>query len=321
MLVVLLGAGLWIRHEADPGAPGAVVIVRLPAAGSASGVAGTLADHGVVTSSLLFDVYAKAKGAPAVAAGAYRFRRHEAFSAVLSALSSGPPTTPVTLPEGFDLAQIAARVGTIPGHSAAGFLAAARSGQVRSPYEPAGRSDLEGLLFPATYAIGLDESDTQIIRQMVDRFDEVASQLGLTQTAAKLHISPYQAVIVASIVEREAKVPPDLPKVAQVVYNRLSAGMRLQIDATVIYGLGGHITSLSSHDLAVDTPYNTYLHAGLPPTPIANPGIPSLQAALQPTPGPWLYYVVTSPDGGESFSATYAGQQANIALARSRGLG
>lgn len=319
--VVLVGAAVaWVDHEANPGKAGPPVVVSLPA-GPASSLGGVLSSHGVVGQGWLFDLYARAKGDPSVQPGAYLLHRSDSFSGALTALSNGPPEYKVTIPEGYTVAQIAERVGRLPGHSPAGFLAAARSGRVRSPYEPPGSSNLEGLLFPDTYSVGLKDSDESVLEQMVKRFDQVAASVGLDKAPSEVGISPYQAVTVASIVEREAKLPPDRGKVARVVYNRLQQGMHLDIDATVIYGLGGGITDLTQKDLQTPTPYNTYLISGLPPTPIANPGIPSLQAALSPTAGPWLYYVVTSPDGGESFSATYAGQQANIALAKSRGLG
>ncbi len=235
---------------------------------------------------------------------------------------AGPPTWAVTIPEGFTLKQIAARVGrVVPGHTDNGFLATANGGTVRSPYEPAGVDSLEGLLFPDTYTVGPGDSDARILRRMVDRFDEVASTVGIDQAAARVGITPYQAVIVASMVEREARLTGDRGKVAQVIYNRLHASMKLQIDSTVIYGLGGDLDNVTGSDLAIPTPYNTYLIPGLPPTPIASPGQPSLEASILPTPGPWLFFVVVSPDGGEAFSVTLAQQQANEALARERGLG
>ncbi len=320
--LVLLAGGfaLWANHEANPGQRGAAETVSLPG-GPASSLGSALASRKVVSQGWLFSLYARVKGDVSVQPGTYLLHRDDSYSDVLSTLSAGPPQYRLTIPEGFTLDEIAARVGAIRGHSSAAFLAAARSGRVRSPYEPAGSTDLEGLLFPDTYTVSLGESDDQIIQQMVSRFDQVADQVGLSQASPQLGVTPYQAVIVASIVEREAKLAQDRGKVARVVYNRLAAGMRLQIDSTVIYGLGGRVTNLTNSDLKIPTPYNTYLIQGLPPTPIANPGIPSLQAALSPTPGPWLYYVVTSPDGGESFCSDYACQQANEALAASRGLG
>ncbi|HUI04814.1 MAG TPA: endolytic transglycosylase MltG, partial [Acidimicrobiales bacterium] len=138
---------------------------------------------------------------------------------------------------------------------------------------------------------------------------------------AALGISPYQAITVASIVQKEGVYPENLGKVSRVVYNRLARGKPLQMDSTVLYSEhrdGGPVTPA---DLALNTPYNTYLHDGLTPTPIAFPSQGALRAALHPTPGDWLYFVVVTKDGTEAFSDTLAGQLANERLAQSRGLG
>jgi UPF0755 protein len=118
------------------------------------------------------------------------------------------------------------------------------------------------------------------------------------------HLSPYQILTIASMVEREAKVPEDRPKIARVIYNRLAKGQPLQIDATVQYALGDGKPRLSTEDLQVDSPYNTYLHTGLPPTPIASPGEASIEAAIRPADGPWLFYVLIDGDGHHAFTAS-----------------
>lgn len=234
--------------------------------------------------------------------------------------SRGPSSYAVVVPPGFTMAQVAAQVGAVPGHSAHRFLVSAQSGLVRSPYEPKDVKSLEGLLFPGTYSVTAGESDLELLRTMVGRFDTEGARIGLSHAPSLVHVSPYQAVTVASMVEREAGLPGDRGKVATVVYNRLAKGMKLQIDATVIYALGHPVTALSLKDLQVDSPYNTYRVQGLPPTPIASPSVASLEAALHPTSGPWLYYVVVSANGKEAFSDTYAQQLQNIALAKRRGV-
>jgi UPF0755 protein len=164
------------------------------------------------------------------------------------------------------------------------------------------------------------ESDTVLVQQMVDRFSSQAAAAGLSTGAAALGVTPYQAVVVASIVQKEGVYEENDGKVARVIYNRLARGMPLQMDSTVLYSEhrdGGPVTAA---DLALDTPYNTYLHAGLTPTPICFPSGASLAAALSPTPGNWLYFVVVSSEGNEAFSSTLAGQEANERLAASRGL-
>ena len=321
ILTVLALGGLWVEHQFNPSGPvGPAVDLTIPPGASTRAISNELARAGVISHPLLFLVYLKLHGAAPLRSGTYAVHRHDSYGAVVKALEGSVVMDRLTIPEGFTLDQIAARVGRLPGHSAAHFLAVAGSGAVRSPYQPTGSTGLEGLLFPDTYLIAPGESDQEILTQMVDRFDQVAASAGLSNGARGRGLTAFQVVTVASMVEREAKVPTDRPLVAEVIYNRLGRGMDLQIDATVLYALGPGHTSISSADLAVDSPYNTYLHPGLPPGPIADPGLPSLEAALHPASGPYLYYVVVQANGREAFSTTLAGQEQNIALARSRGL-
>jgi UPF0755 protein len=180
---------------------------------------------------------------------------------------------------------------------------------------------LEGLLGTGVYQVLPGESDATLLQQMVDRFDTTAEAVGLQSGAAALGMTPYQVVTVASIVQKEGVYSQNLAKVARVVDNRLARGMALQMDSSVLYSEhrdGGPVTSA---DLALDSPYNTYLHKGLTPTPICFPSQASLEAALHPATGSWLYFVVVQRDGTEAFADTFAEQLANEQLAKSRGLG
>jgi UPF0755 protein len=304
-----------------PGGPGTAVYMTVPPGASSAQVGQLLASHRVILSPGLFRWYLRFHTPVSFRAGTYAAHLHESYVAAIRDLTGTELTARLTIPEGFTLQQVADRVGRLPGRSSTRFLALAKSGQVRSRYEPSGVDNLEGLLFPATYAVTPDEPDLQILSQMVGAFDERAAAMGLDNAPADVGVSPYQALVVASLVEREAKLDPDRGLVAEVVYNRLAKAMKLQIDATVIYALGGHVSVVTNADLQVSSPYNTYRVTGLPPTPIASPGLPSLEAALHPPAGKFLYYVVVKADGTEAFSSTFAGQEANIALARSRGLG
>lgn len=319
--LTLAGLGLlWVEHELNPASqPGRTVDVTIPRGAAAARIGAILAADHVIAHPFWFRLYVRLHGGR-FQAGEFALREHESYAAAIRALEGPQMATRLVIPEGFTIAQIAERVGAIPGHTQSGFLSAAGSGEVRSPYEPPGSENLEGLLFPDTYLVTPGESDRQILQQMVDRFDQVAAQVDLARAAAAQGVSPYQAVIVASLVEREAKLARDRPLVAEVVYNRLARGMRLQIDATVLYALGPGHQSLTAADLGIQSPYNTYLVGGLPPGPIADPGLAALEAALHPARGNYLYYVVVAADGQEAFSTTLAGQDANIALARSRGL-
>ncbi len=163
----------------------------------------------------------------------------------------------------------------------------------------------EGFLFPATYIIEPATDAEGQLTAMVSRFDQAADSVGLTERAADVDLTPYEVVIVASLLEAEAR-PEDFAKVARVIYNRLEAGMRLQLDATVNYALGRTDLRLNSDDLDVDSPYNTYRNKGLPPGPINSPGEAALEAALAPADGPWIYYVTVNPETGKTkFTDSY----------------
>lgn len=309
----------WYEGEVGGGPRGPRTIVDVAQGASVSDVTASLARRGVVGSSLAFHIYLLLHGTPTVQPGGYLLYRREGFAQVRAELASGPDVFPVTLPAGFTEFETAERVAQLPGHSVASFTAAAA--QVHSPYQPAGSTNLDGLLGTGTYIVVPHESDTSLVQQMVDRFVALANSSGLTARAEALGITPYQAVTVASIVQKEGVYAQNVGKVARVVYNRLARGMPLQMNSTVLYSEhrdGGPVTS---SDLALNTPYNTYLHTGLTPTPICFPSAASLAAALAPPPGGWLYFVVVSNDGTEAFSDTLAGQEANEQLAKSRGVG
>lgn len=233
----------------------------------------------------------------------------------------GPPSFPVTVLVGTTVLELAQQVGDdVPQWTARQFLQAASSGRVRSPFEPKGVQDLDGLLAPGTYQVHPSETPEQLLRAMVRRFDHEARALGLTPSTHVRGLDAYQLITVASIVEKEGYVPENFGKVAEVIDNRLARGMPLQMDSTVLFALhqdGGPVTPA---DEEVRSPYNTYLHTGLTPTPICFPSPGALRAALHPTPGPWLYFELVSPSGREAFETTYAQHLRDIALAHARGL-
>ena len=321
LLVVGTVGVFWVRRQINPGGrAGPAVAVSIPPGSSTEHIASVLGHAGVIHSPTIFRFYVKLKGAGPLLPGAYRLNKNSKYDDVIAALEKGPPVTlqRFTVPEGFTLAEIAARVGTLPGRSAAKFLAAATDGAVHSPYQSPGSNNLEGLLFPATYEVRPNEDEVSIVQRMVDAFDQQADSLGLTQAAATVGLTPYQVVIVASMVEREAKLDEDRGPIASVIYNRLKKGTALQINATLMYG--EHVTDPHQIDLKADTPYNTYKYTGLPPTPIASPGVPSLQAAASPPTTPYLYYVLIDPSGKHAF-ATTASEFAKLeAEARAKGL-
>ena len=235
--------------------------------------------------------------------------------AALMALGETAKNT-VTVPEGFTVKQIARRLAGAGLVNEAAFLTLAETqGKTFSVHGWTPPPNLEGYLFPDTYTLPKGATAREIIQQMVENFDvRVVRPYGVA--AAKLPGGLPATVTLASLVEREAEVDSDRPLIAAVYRNRLQAGMRLQCDATVQYALPQHKTRLFYADLRVESPYNTYLHAGLPPTPIACPGLPSIKAALHPASVDYLYYVA-GPDGRHHiFSRTLAEQDAAIARVR-----
>ncbi len=240
--------------------------------------------------------------------GTYHLATNEPYSRVVAALEAGPVLVvePLRVPEGYTIRQMAAALGRLRGVgvSPGAFVTAATGGQVRSPYEPAGTNNLEGLLFPATYPVRQGEAPDDLVQYMVDTFDSHAAQLNLAVAAGKLHYSAYQVVIVASIVEREAKLEVDRGPIASAIYNRLAAGMPIGAESTLLYAFGDPKAGVGPE---TPNPYNTLLNKGLPPTPIANPGLPSLEAALHPPHTSYLYWVEVNPDGKMGYASTSAG--------------
>jgi UPF0755 protein len=319
-MLVAGGAFVWFQRQVNPpGAPGEQVSVTIPQGAASGTIAAILDDKGVISSARIFKIYLRLHPG-GLEAGTYSFAKQSSIGDVVDALKAGPKQTFVrlTIPEGFTINQIAERVGKLPGKSAEAFLAAAKSDRVRSAFEPASVHNLEGLLFPDTYFIEAKDTEEDILTRMVVKFDEVATAEGLS--AGALGHSAYETLTIASLVESEGKVADDRPKIARVIDNRLSAGMLLQVDATVIYARGGRRADgrVLFSDLKIQSPYNTYAVKGLPPTPISAAGRAAIHAALHPTPGPWLFYVKFQSDGTHKFSVTLAEHNAAVQDAKRR---
>lgn len=322
VLVPLLAVGGWFWYQVDPpGDPGHRVTIEVGQGWGVRDIGDELARRGVVGSSFAFQAYVKLVGAGPFRAGTYQLREDLGAQAASDALEQQPGQRyrSLALPPGMTLGEIAARVGTLPGLSAERFLAAASSGQVRSRYQPAGVTSLEGLTWPDTYYVSKDETEVDVLRTLVRQFDTQATKAGLGRAE-----DPYATVTVASLIQTEAKLDSERPLIAAVVDNRLHDGMPLQIDATVIYAReaagGAHAGPLTDADFARQSPYNTYRVKGLPPTPISTVSVASLEAALHPADVPYLYYVLIDPSGRHRFATTYAEHQRNVAEARRKGL-
>jgi UPF0755 protein len=322
VLVVILAFVLWYELEANALGPrGKQVVVTVAQGESANSVVDTLSQKGVIGSSWAFRVSEVFHGTPTVLAGSYLMHQNLTFAEVRTLLGAGPNIYPVDVRPGFTLSEVAQRVGEIPGHTPATFESAASSGAVHSMFSPPGSNNLEGMLGTGEYLILPGESDLTIVQDMVTRFDTDAQASGLsTASATALGTTPYQAIIIASIVEKEGYIPVNMPKVSRVIYNRLAQNIALQMDSTVLYAIGQDGGPVTTNDLKIQSPYNTYLNKGLTPTPICMPSPTALSAALHPPPGAWLYFVLVQKNGVMAFSDTFAEQQANEQLAKSRGL-
>lgn len=328
------GVGFWVVRQLDPpGTAGKAVNFTVNAGETVDSLSERLESQGFITSAAVFRWYADRQGDVVLTPGYYQLKPKDSMSNLLDVLRTPPAQTyvKVTFPEGYTLAQIAARLQRdVARLDAAKFTQVATSGVIRSQYQPEGVTSLEGLLFPDTYQVAGNEDETSVVRRLVQQMNLVGQKLGLDLAPQKVGYSPYQVLTVASMVEREAKTDEDRALIAQVIYNRLRANMPLQVDATLFYGQDA---SLPFDKLkAIQSPYNTYLVQGLPPTPIANPGRKSIQAALAPAANPdpkdcpkgkpcaWLYYVlIDKTTGKHAFATSLAEHQANVAKARANG--
>jgi UPF0755 protein len=270
---------------------------------------------GVIGSTRLFRLYASMRGHDRrIRAGTYVMSRGMSWPAVVSALTQGTGLIhTVTIPEGYAIADIAPLLARTLGVDADSVIAATRDSATRERLDVP-TPTLEGYLFPDTYSFPDGTSGRAAVETMVKRFEQVW-QPEWNAKLDQLALSRHDVVTLASIVEKEAKIPAERPVIAAVYLNRLRIGMKLQADPTVQYALGRHSPRLFYKDLRVDSPYNTYEHAGLPPGPIASPGRASIVASLEPAAVPYRYFVAHA-DGHHEFHTDYASHERAVAAVR-----
>jgi peptidoglycan lytic transglycosylase G len=284
---------------------GAAVRVIIPRGATFRAAADSMAAKGVIRSPLAFRIYARARGLDRqIQAGTYLLRPGTSWKEVVGAMNGGTGLiNRITIPEGFTIAQITSVLVRSLHATPDSVDAAVRDSALRARVsDPA--ATLEGYLFPDTYIFEPGTTARQAVTEMVKRFEREWKP-GFDAQAAALGRSRHEIVTMASIVEKEARLPEERPVIAAVYYNRLKDGMPLQADPTVQYAMGRHTERVLYRDLTIDSPYNTYLYPGLPPGPIASPGGASLRAALAPARVPFLYFVA-APDGHHEFRATIA---------------
>ena len=277
--------------------------------------ADSLEKAGVIGSARLFRIYASVGGHDRrIRAGTYIMARRLSWAATVSALTDGTGLIrTVTIPEGYSIVDIAPVLARALGADQDSVLAATRDSALRERLDVP-TPTLEGYLFPDTYAFADGTTPRVAVQVMVKRFEQVWEP-AWNQRLEQLALSRHDILALASIVEKEAKLPAERPVIAAVYLNRLRSGMRLQADPTVQYALGRHSTRLYYKDLRIDSPYNTYEHAGLPPGPIASPGRASIVAALNPAAVPYRYFVAHM-DGHHEFHVDYRSHERAVAAVR-----
>jgi UPF0755 protein len=300
-------AALWDRSS-----PAGDRTVVIPQGSTFSDAGASLVREGVVAHPLLFRLLARLRGVEGhVEAGEYAFPAHETTPEVLDRIVGGRGQIArwLTVPEGYTAREIARTLATRGLGSASDYEAYFARNSI-DLYGTRTRS-LEGYLFPNTYLLPIPASPEVTARIMVEEFQKELP--GDAQARAHaLGLTVPEVITVASLIEREAKADDERPLIASVIYNRLRRKMPLQIDASIEYALPRHAAVITRADLAIDSPYNTYRNAGLPPTPIANPGRPSILAAFEPARTDYLYYVYKG-NGYHAFARTYQEHAANVA--------
>jgi UPF0755 protein len=297
----------WCEGASGPREPVTLVV---PEGASAADVVDLLHGSGVIRCGAVSRLAVRGdERADAILAGERELTTNMTLDEAIAVLAAPPPPAPtvtLTIPEGLRLTEIADRVAEL-GVPRSRFLSVAESGDhVLAPYLPRGAGTTEGFLFPKTYEF---RAEGLTARAVVDRLlaqfaDEVADLPW--HRAEELGLSPYEVVIVASMIEGEAKIEDERPLIAAVIYNRLREGMTLGIDATLRYVDPNPEDGLTESDLEIDSPYNTRKYRGLPPTPINSPRLASIRAALQPADVSYRYYVLCGRGGQHRFSETYA---------------
>jgi UPF0755 protein len=312
--LVIVGAILYERPAvAYKGYSGGEQFVDLAPGSSTRAIGDRLVQGGVVSDALTYKIALWRSGlGRQLKAGEYRFDRPMSALEVVSKLARGEVhLRPITFPEGLTIDDMAALFEERGFGTAASFRAAAKNASLVADLDPLAR-DLEGYLFPETYALPRRASAPDLVRLMVRRFRQVLTPLEPEVQAGGMSVR--EAVTLASIVEKETGKADERPTVAAVYLNRLRVHMGLQCDPTVIYGLrraGRYNGNLTREALAWDSPYNTYLHAGLPPGPIASPGKASLEAVVHPAAVDYLYFVSRN-DGSHEFARTLEEHNRNV---------
>lgn len=301
---------LYMGNESKPAEPGSkeYVTVTIPTGTGTSGIANILDQNKIIDNTGVFKLLSKSKGYDGkFKAGQYSLSPGMSMEEIMKILVSGKAeTVRFTIPEGYDIRRTTAKLSEEGLINLDTFAKEIESGQFNYEFlkgAPAGPNRLEGYLFPETYEIFANANEHDIIDRMLYQFNKEFTDEYYAR-AEELGMSVRDVITLASIIEREARVPEDRPVIASVFYNRMKIDMPLQSCATVQYILGEQKPVLSIKDTQIESPYNTYLHPGLPPGPIASPGADSIKAALYPADTDYLFFLAKG-DGSHAFSSSY----------------
>jgi UPF0755 protein len=320
LVVVFTALGLAVKwynsHSTDTttvaGGGGGSRVVDVTSGMTASQIGTLLQQQGIIASSADFlDLVTEHGTENKLQPGKYTFPEGLKLVEIVDMLENGTGSAryKVTIAEGKAISQIKDQLDKDAKISGSEYLDLTKQlSQFDLPYLAGAQitdvTTMEGLLFPSTYFLSEGQSAGELIKQQLLAFTNKTASLPWTGTKA-LKVTPYQIVIIGSMIEKECRVPDERAKVARVIYNRLAQGMPLQIDATVRYAVDKWTGDLTSADLASRSPYNTYVAKGLPPAPICNPGEAALRAALEPVDGDWIYYVLKDTTGNHFFTSSY----------------
>lgn len=310
LATIAVGAGIYVLDwiEGPDGNGGADVPVTIPNGSTVPQIAETLEEYRVVDSALAFRLFLRREGVGSeLRAGDYELQIAQPFESLLAELREGPPAEFVrlTIAEGLNIEQTAEAVGEQTHISAEDFLAAVTPDQVRPELLPEDGTTLEGFLYPSTYFVDLEESAESLVQRMIEEFESQTQGVGLGEPN-DFGLGPYELLVLASLVEEEAKADSERGRISAVIHNRLDAGMALGIDATIQYAVRKyHGEPLTASDLEIDSPFNSRIHAGLPPHPISSPRASSIEAALNPPQDDAIYYVLTEDCIHHLFTADY----------------
>ncbi len=315
LVLTSVGIRTYLQSAPPPGgmAPAVPTVVYIKPKTGVQDIALILREAGVIRSTWAFLALAYVQGSlKRLQSGEYEFNTGMTLLEILQKLEAGRVVThQVTIPEGFTAEDIAKLLATERLADADRFLALVQDGGVAARlHVPAGR--LEGYLFPDTYRLTRGMSEEEILRLMVSRFQQAVPE-DFEAQAARLKMDTHQIVTLASLIEKEAQLDSERPLISAVFHNRLRQRMPLQSDPTAVYMVPRTQRRITASDLQRRTPYNTYLLPGLPPGPIANPGLSSIRAALHPASVSYLYFVAKN-DGSHQFSRSLDQHQQAVRL-------